>query len=96
MSPLGASTPPAHLPQRPPTAARKEVVCSSVSIESTASDAYGIAKTEPRQLHALRRGLGRAAGWWQGCGAVYRVHSDPSRGHTSPASAGSEANVVTG
>ena len=45
MRPLGASTPPAHLPQRPPTAATKDVVCSSVSIESTASDAYGIAKT---------------------------------------------------
>ena len=47
MRPFGASTPPAHLPQRPPTAATKEVVCSSVSIESTASDAYGIAKILP-------------------------------------------------
>ena len=28
-------------------------------------------RAEPRQLHALRRGLGRAAGWWVGCGAAY-------------------------
>ena len=70
MRPFRASTPPAHLPQRPPTAATNEVVCSSVSIESTASDAYGIAKTERRRWHALRRGLAKQ-GRLVGCGAAY-------------------------